>query len=97
METQKPLTFAEKVAASSQVRHVSYDADNRQLHVVFKRTPALYIYDEFLPEAWAKLQAADSVGSFLLKNVTRPINGVPPYVFTKAPLPDHLKEDAPAQ
>lgn len=97
METEKPLTFADKVAASSQVRHVTYDADNRQLHVVFKRTPALYVYSDFSPEKWVELQEAESVGSYLFKSVTRPIDGELPHQFEKRELPEHLKEDAPAK
>lgn len=92
METKKPLTFADKVAASSQVRHVSYDADNRQLHVVFRRTAALYVYSEFPAEKWDDLQAADSIGSYLYKRVTRPIAGELPYQFEKRELPEGLRE-----
>lgn len=97
MNTEKPLTFADKVAASPQVRHVSYDAEHRQLHIVFRSTPALYVYSGFSPEKWAELQAAESIGSYLYKRVTRPIDGELPYQFEKRELPEHLKEDAAAQ
>jgi hypothetical protein len=90
METENPLTFADKVAASSQVRHVSYDADNRQLHVVFRRTAALYVYSDFPPEKWDELQASDSIGSYLYKHVTRSIAGETPYQFEKRELPEEL-------
>lgn len=96
-ELKKPLNFADKVAASSQVRHVSYDAELQQLHVVFRRTAALYVYSNFSAEAWDDLRAADSVGSYLYKHVTRRPNGEPPYQFEKRALPEHLKEDAAAQ
>jgi hypothetical protein len=97
MNTEKPLTFADKVAASSQVRHVSYDAEQRQLHVVFRRTPALYVYSDFPAEKWDELQASDSIGSYLYKRVTRPIDGELPYLFEKRELPEDLKEEAAAQ
>lgn len=91
MDTQ-PKTFAEKIAASSQVRHVEYDSATGQLHVVFRRTPALYVYSGFTPEHWAEMQGADSIGSYLYKNVTRAIDGKLPFEFVKRELPDHLKE-----
>ena len=92
MTDDHPLTFPEKVAKSSQVRFVQYDPHARQLHVVFKRTPALYVYSDFGPDAWTALQQAESIGSHLHHHVTRPIDGALPYQFEKRPLPKELEE-----
>ena len=79
-----PLTFAEKIAKSSQVDSVTYDPDKQILSVIFKRTPAIYDYQQFPPAKWAELQAAESIGSYLYRNVTRPnAEGRVPYTFIK--------------
>lgn len=92
-------TFAQKVEGSSQVKRIRYLPELHLLQVVFKSTPQFcYTYLAFPPEAWERLQAADSVGSFLIKNVTRPqllgADSAPvlPYPFGKAAI--GLEDDA---
>lgn len=104
METQTttadaaPLTFEQKIEKSSQVRSVTYDADKRIMSVIFKdqkdaaaAPKFMYEYMDFPPEKWAELQAADSIGSYLYRNVTRPINGELPYQFNKIDLSTNTK------
>jgi hypothetical protein len=92
MSEPTSLTFAEKIAKSSQVRYVEYNFKTRQLSIVFRRTPALYVYSGFGIDAWEHLQNADSIGSYLYKFVTKPLNGVLPYQFEKRELPEELRE-----
>lgn len=85
-EAARILTFEEKIAGSSQVKTCSYEPEARKLHAVFKSTPAFeYVYNDFPPEKWIELQAAPSIGSYLIKNVTRrPAGGGDlPYQFEK--------------
>lgn len=83
----QPLTFEEKIAKSSQVNSVTYDAHAKVMSVIFKNTPGFrYDYADFGPAKWAELQAAESIGSYLYRNVTRPIDGQLPYQFTKVTL-----------
>lgn len=66
----KPLTFAEKIAKSSQILTCRYHAADKKLFVTFKGSPAnLYTYTPFPPELWAAMQRADSLGSFMARHV----------------------------
>ena len=63
-EPVAPKTFEEKLANSTQLKHVSYDEAKQELHVIFSSSPGwLYVYSNFTPADWAKFQAADSLGS----------------------------------
>lgn len=82
----RALTFDEKVASSSQVKRVRYLPELRKLQVVFKSSPQwCYTYLDFRQAAWEAFQAAESLGSHLIKNVTRrPAPLAPlPYGFAK--------------
>lgn len=87
-QDQRPLTFAQKIEKSSQVCHVSYDAEARELHVIFRTNAALYAYLDYPPDMWIAIQKAPSIGSFLIHNVTRPLDGKLPYQFQKRALPE---------
>jgi hypothetical protein len=80
-------SFADKITKSSQVCHVAYNANERELHVVFRTNAVLYAYLDFPPEMWAELQEARSIGSFLANRVTRPTDGKLPFVLEKRALP----------
>jgi len=80
--------FEGRVAKSSQIRSVKYDITARVLSVVFRGTAQRYDYEDFPPEKWAELQAADSIGSYIYHNVTGPRGTqTPPYKFTKTAIP----------
>lgn len=82
----RALTFEEKLSGSSQVLRVRYLPDLQKLQVVFKSSPQwCYTYLAFPPAAWVEFQAADSLGSYLIKNVTRVRKGEKtlPYAFAK--------------
>lgn len=85
------LTMGEKIAASSQVAALAYDPTRRELTVEFKKGQGgappqfRYVYSDFPPDKWEELQAADSLGSYLYRNVTggKGRAGDLPYHFTK--------------
>lgn len=88
-QAQPPISFEDKIAKSSQVNSVTYDPDKKIMSVIFKRTEGFrYDYLDFPAAKWAELQAADSIGSYLYRNVTRPMQGenAPPYQFVKVTL-----------
>lgn len=83
-----PLSLADKVAKSSQVCFVDYDPAKQEMAVIFRGSPGRkYIYKAYPPDAWLALKNAESIGSFLYRNVTRPINGNLPYEFEMVVLP----------
>lgn len=53
---------------SSNISHVGYDADTRDLTVKFK-TGATHRYADVPPEKHAALMAADSIGSHFHQNI----------------------------
>lgn len=80
--------FDRKVDKSTYVSKVSYIADKRVLEIIFRSNPgSLYSYEEFPPEKWAELQAAESVGSYISRVVVGPTGKnrppVPPFKYTK--------------
>lgn len=68
-EAQHPLTLAEKIAKSSQICFVEYDSELSELRVIFRSTRALYAYKNVPPEVWTAMQASDSLGSFLYRQI----------------------------
>lgn len=84
--TDKPvLTFPQKIAKSTQVLDVQYKPETQELLVVFKGTRFVYAYQDFPADKWAELQAADSIGSWLYKNVTKKDVA---WAFEKTPITD---------
>lgn len=80
-------SFEERVEKSTQVQSITYDPATKVLSVIFKRTPAIYDYQDFPPEKWAELQQAPSIGSWLYHNVTK--GDPPPYRFNKTAIPEN--------
>lgn len=82
--------FSERVAKSSQVAYCNYYSKTQELVVIFRSSQQWrYTYSDFPPDKWEELHAAPSVGSYLYRNVTRPLPGAsaPPYVFRKEAVP----------
>lgn len=78
----------QRVDTSKYVQAVSYIADEKVLDVMFRSNPGwLYSYEEFMPEKWAELQAAESVGSYISRVVVGTVGKnrppVPPFKYTK--------------
>jgi len=82
------MTFEQRVEKSSRVCFVDYDPGAAELSVVFRTNPVRYVYLDYPPRMWEELRQAQSIGSFLFHNVTRPKDGVLPYKFEKRALPD---------
>lgn len=79
-----PLTFLQKVEKSSQVCYCNYNPATFELSVIFRGSPGkLYLYSDFPAAIWDELKAAESLGSFLYRRVTRPLPGEPgpPYAY----------------
>ena len=57
------------VVESSNVAAVGYDSDAKQLHVVFKKDGARWVYSGITPELSAAFMSAASIGSFLRKSI----------------------------
>lgn len=83
LEASKPPTLEEKIAKSSQVAALGYDAEKQTLQVEFRNSGFVYIYDAFPPDKYAELIAADSLGSYLYRNVTGGKGRSAPFGFTK--------------
>lgn len=80
-----PLTFFQKVEKSSQVRYCVYNPATHELAVIFRGTPGkMYLYANFPRNMWEEMKAADSLGSFLYRRVTRPAPGEnkPPFAYS---------------
>ena len=57
------------VVESSNVAAVGYDSDAKELHVVFKKDGARWVYGGVTPELNRAFMAAASIGSFLRKSI----------------------------
>lgn len=77
------LTLEEKIAKSSQVAALLYDDRTQELTVEFKNSDYRYVYKDFPADKYAELIAADSLGSYLYRNVTGRKGQAVPYSFTK--------------
>ena len=72
--TQETLMPEMAYVDSSNIEQVGYDADNMELHVVFKDS-SLYVYRDVPVQIYEELLGAPSKGSFL----NRAIKGVYEY------------------
>jgi len=70
---------------SSQIARIGYDATTNTLAIEFARG-GLYHYDNVTPELYAKMQAAESKGSFFFKEI-KPFTKEYPYRRIQATVP----------
>lgn len=61
----------ENVDNSSQIMQIGYNADTRQLGIVFKGTNATYVYDDVPAEIWEGLKTSDSKGKYFYANIPK--------------------------
>jgi hypothetical protein len=52
---------------STAVEQIGYDADNLEIHVIFKKTGRRGIYSQVPAEAWEGFQNAPSKGTYLTR------------------------------
>ena len=89
LRTTGTADFEERVAKSSHVSFVQYDAEKHELGIVFRNSkkPALHVYLNFPPEVFDEMLAAPSVGRFVHQRIVTPREN-PPYRFEKRELPE---------
>jgi hypothetical protein len=60
---------------SSAIEQIGYDADNMEIHVIFKSTSRRCIYSQVPPDVWVSFRDAPSKGTYLASVIKA--NGYP--------------------
>ncbi len=67
-EEAKPLEISMQAVESSQLKEAGYSAQHQTVSIRFREGGPLYQYPHITPEDWAAFQAAESQGSYFIRN-----------------------------
>lgn len=67
-EEAKPLAITLHPIKSSQLKEAGYSTEHKTVQIRFRDGGPLYEYPHITPEDWAAFQAAESQGSYFIRN-----------------------------